>query len=205
MEVPVLEHATERGKLWRWFVAHAKSRYALAWLALVSFTDTLFSPITSEPFLAALILAHRDRWKIYLPVALTFSALGTATGYWLFYFLFRSFGEALLASWGLTEAYAMAQQLLAGPIFWAMLTASFTPLPDKAFIYAAGILGAPFAPFMIAFVIGRGARMSVVAYVVWRFGTPVLEMVDRYFIYVTIAAVAILALYGIVHFDLLPW
>lgn len=205
MNTPILDEVNVRGRVWNWFVQHAKSRFALAWLALVAYTDTVFSPFSVEPFLAALVLAHRDRWKLYLAVALTFSCLGTATGYWIFYFLYRSFGEALLASWGFTDAYAVAQTLLGGNIFWAMLAASLTPLPDKAFIYAAGILGAPFAPFMVAFVIGRGARMAIVTYIVWKFGAPVLEMVDHYFVYVTVAAVAILALYGIVHFDLVPW
>lgn len=203
----VLEHVSpppERSRLWYWFKEHAKSRRALVWLALVAFADTLFSPITAEAFLTALMLAHRDRWRVYLPVALAFSTLGTAAGYWLFYFLYRSFGEALLASWGYTGAYAAAQDLLGAHIFVTMLIASFTPLPDKAFIYAAGILGAPFAPFMAAFVLGRGLRMSVVTYVVWKFGEPVLEVIDQYAVWATVAAVALFALYAIVKFNLLP-
>lgn len=201
----VLEHATpppRRTRLWAWFKEHAKSRWALLWLALIAFCDTLFSPITAEAFLTALMLAHKERWKVYLPVALAFSALGAAAGYWVFYFAYTSFGEALLASWGFEGAYAMAQQLLGAHIFTSMLIASFTPLPDKAFIYAAGILGAPFAPFMLAFVIGRGLRMSVVTYIVWKFGEPMLEVVDRYAVYSTIAAVAIFAIYVILRLNL---
>src|SRR3989344_3389529 len=200
----VLEHTTTaRGRLWAWFGEHAKSRWALWWLALVAFADTLFSPITAEAFLAALLLAHRDRWRAYLPVALVASTVGTAAGYWLFYFLYRSFGEGLLAAWGFTDAYAAAQSLLVGHIFVVMLVASFTPLPDKAFIYAAGILGAPFAPFLLAFIIGRGLRMSVVVYLVWHFGAPILEAADRYFVYATVVVVALVALYATVHWNLL--
>ena len=108
-----------------------------------------------------------------------------------------------MAAWGFTDAYAAAQSLLVGHIFVVMLVASFTPLPDKAFIYAAGILGAPFAPFLLAFIIGRGLRMSVVVYLVWHFGAPILEAADRYFVYATVVVVALVALYATVHWNLL--
>ncbi len=185
----VLEHiptAHERG--WRWFAEHAKSRFALWWLALVAFTDTIFSPLTAEAFLAVLVLAHKERWKTFLAVSLAASTAGTVVGYWLLFYLFRAFGESLLAGWGLADSYTTAQTLLGGQIFFTMLLASFTPLPDKVFIYAAGILGAPFLPFMAGFIIGRGARMGVVTYLVWKFGEPILESVNKYSVYAAIAA-----------------
>lgn len=204
----VLEHVSpppKRSRLWYWFKEHAKSRLALLWLALIAFADTLFSPITTEAFLMALVLAHRDRWRAYLPVAWIFSILGATTGYWLFYALYRSFGEALLASWGFSGVFAAAQDLMGAQIFFTMFIASFTPLPDKLFIYAAGILGAPFIPFIVAFAIGRGLRMSVVTYVVWKFGEPVLEMIDRYAVWSTVVAVAVFGIYVILRLNLLPW
>src|SRR3989344_1325071 len=128
----IFEHITtarERG--WSWFIEHAKSRYALLWLALLGVADTIFFPISVEAFLAVLVLAHKERWRMFLAVSLASSAAGAAVGYWLLYVLFPAFGEPFLASWGLTDAYAGAQTLLGGQIFAAMLVASFTPLPDK--------------------------------------------------------------------------
>jgi membrane protein YqaA with SNARE-associated domain len=201
---PLLDEIHTRGAAWRWFTAHAQSRFALVWLALVAYTDTVFSPLSVEPFLAALVLAHRDRWRAYLATALIFSCLGTATGYWIFFWMYRSFGEALLMQWGYADAYGVAQTLLSGNIFWAMLAASLTPLPDKAFIYAAGILGAPFAPFMAAFVLGRGVRMAVVTYLTWRFGPAVLEAFDRYAVWASVIVIALFGVYIVVHFGLVP-
>ena len=201
-----IEHITttrERG--WAWFEAHARSRYALLWLSLVAFTDTIFSPLTAEAFLAALILAHKEKWKTFLAVSWVSSTAGAITGYWLLFYLFRTFGEPFLSSWGLTDAYASAQGLLGAQIFLTMLLASFTPLPDKVFIYAAGILGSPFLPFLAGFMIGRGARMSVVTYLVWKFGASVLELVNKYSVYTAAGAVAILVAYAMVHWHLVPW
>ena len=198
-----IEHITtarERG--WEWFVEHAKSRFALAWLALIAFTDTIFSPLTAEAFLAVLILAHKEKWKTFLAVSWVSSIAGAAVGYWLLFYLFRAFGEPFLASWGLVDAYASAQGLLGAQIFLAMLLASFTPLPDKVFIYAAGILGSPFLPFILGFAIGRGGRMSVVTYLVWKFGAPVLELVNKYSVNAAFGAIAILVAYAMVHWHL---
>jgi membrane protein YqaA with SNARE-associated domain len=202
----IIEHITtpqERG--WAWFTSHARSRFALWWLALVAVTDTIFSPLTAEAFLAVLVLAHRERWKTFLLVSWVSSMAGAAIGYWLLYIIFRAFGEPFLASWGIAGAYTQAQELLGAQIFVAMLLASFTPLPDKLFIYAAGILGSPFIPFMLGFAIGRGARMSIVTYVVWKFGAPVLDLVNKYSTYAALGAVAILVAYAMVHWHLLPW
>lgn len=199
----ITEHITtarERG--WEWFVEHARSRFALAWLSLVAFTDTIFSPLTAEAFLAALVLAHREKWKTFLAVSWVSSIAGAAVGYWLLFYLFRAFGEPFLASWGLTDAYANAQELLGAQIFLAMLLASFTPLPDKVFIYAAGILGSPFFPFILGFTIGRGGRMGVVTYLVWKFGAPVLELVNKYSVYAASGAIAILVAYAMVRLHL---
>ena len=198
-----IEHITtarERG--WEWFAEHARSRFALAWLALVAFTDTIFSPLTAEAFLAVLILAHKEKWKTFLAVSWVSSIAGAAVGYWLLFYLFRAFGEPFLASWGLVDAYASAQGLLGAQIFLAMLLASFTPLPDKVFIYAAGILGSPFLPFILGFAIGRGGRMSVVTYLVWKFGAPVLELVNKYLVHAAFGAIAILVAYAMVHWHL---
>lgn len=201
----VIEHITttrERG--WQWFVEHAKGRFALWWLALVAFTDTLFSPFTAEAFLAALVLAHRERWQTFLPVSLAASVAGAAAGYWLLYFLFRTLGEQFIAGWGLSGVYDVAQDLLGAQIFATMLLASFTPLPDKLFIYAAGVLGAPFVPFIVGFMIGRGARMSIVTYLVWRFGAPVLELVNKYSGFAALGAILILVAYVMVQLHLVP-
>ncbi len=204
--MPGIEHLTtarERG--WQWFVEHARSRFALLWLALIAYTDTIFSPITAEAFLAVLVLAHKERWKTFLAVSWISSIAGAITGYWLLYYLFRTFGEPFLESWGLGGIYAQAQSLLGGQIFLAMLLASFTPLPDKVFIYAAGILGSPFLPFVAGFALGRGGRMGIVTYLVWKFGAPVLELVNKYSVYAAFGAIAILVAYAMVHWHLVPW
>ena len=47
--------------------------------------------------------------------------------------------------------------------FWAILIAGFSPIPYKLFTIAAGLLGMAFIPFVIASIIGRGARFFLLA------------------------------------------
>lgn len=201
----IFEHITEtRERAWAWFSEHAHKKHALWWLGGIAFLDTIFFPIAPEALLAALVLAHPNRWKIYLPVALIPSILGATVGYFIMHFLFQQFGAPLIALYGLEGAFNNAKMLMNGSIFLTMMLASFTPLPDKAFIYAAGAFGAPFLPFITGFLIGRGLRMSLLVYLVARFGAPMIAVINRYLLWAALAVLVLFAGYVIVHFGLLP-
>jgi len=50
--------------------------------------------------------------------------------------------------------------------FWAILIAGFSPIPYKLFTIAAGMLNMLFIPFVLASIVGRGARFFLVAFLV---------------------------------------
>jgi membrane protein DedA with SNARE-associated domain len=58
--------------------------------------------------------------------------------------------------------------------FWAVLIAGFSPVPYKIFTISAGALGLAFIPFLLASLIGRGARFFLVAWCLATFG-PAIE------------------------------
>lgn len=189
-------------RLWQWFTAHAQKPHALAWLALIAYTDALFFPIAPEVFLAALVLAHRERAGRYLAVAATFSALGAASGYFVAAFLFHQFGEPILAFYHLEHAFALARHYIAGHVFFAMAFASFTPVPDKVFIYAGGFLGVNFVQFFVGYVLGRSARMALVAYLTERFGPRALDLINRYLLWFAATVLVLGTIYAMVHWHL---
>ena len=45
---------------------------------------------------------------------------------------------------------------------WAILIAGFSPIPYKLFTIAAGMLSMVFIPFVLASIVGRGARYFLV-------------------------------------------
>lgn len=182
----------------------AQRPHALWWLGLISFTDALFFPVAPEIFLVALTLAHKERARSYLAVAITCSALGAATGYFVAAFLFKQFGEPILAFYNLQGAFRMARHYIMGHVFLAMAVASFTPIPDKVFIYAGGFLGVHFVPYFLGYVLGRGIRMALFVYLTHRFGAEALVFIKRYFLWVSIFVLVLAIIYAMVRADVLP-
>ena len=202
----ILEHITTmRERSWAWFDARAHGTHAQAWLAITAFLEPTVSPIVPEALLAAILLSKSDRWVRYAVIASAASLAGGVFGYFIFGFLYDIFGTPIVGLYGLQEQMAQAQVLLAGSIFAIMLFATFTPVPDKALVMAAGGLGAPFIPFLFGYLAGRTARFFLVAYLVHRFGATILAVINRYFFYLALLVVLVFVYYISAHFGLLPW
>ena len=64
--------------------------------------------------------------------------------------------------------------------FWAVLVAGFSPVPYKIFTIAAGVLNLAIIPFLLASILGRGARFFLVAWCLARFGPAIESRLVRY-------------------------
>lgn len=191
------------GRTWQWFTVHARSRYALLWLAAVSFADAIFFPVAPEVFLVALMLAHPPRWREYLTTALASSALGACVAYFIAHALFQQFGAPIIAFYGAQHSFVMVQHFIRGHVFATMAVGNFLPIPDKVFIYAAGFLKAPFLPFISGYFLGRGIRMSVAVYLAGRYGAEALNIIKKYLTYFAVLLVTLAIIYSMVHWHLL--
>lgn len=191
--------------VWAWFAVHARSPYALVWLAIVAFADAIFFPIAPEVFLVALVLAHRERAKQYLATAAVSSTAGAVAGYFIASFIFHQFGEPILQFYHLEGAFTTARHVIGGHVFWAMAAASFTPIPDKVFIYAGGFLAAPFLPFIAGYALGRTARMALFTYLTEAYGRKVLDIMARYFKWVGVFLLLLGVLYAVLHWNLVAF
>jgi len=198
------EHLAQAwGSGWGWFVERARGPHALFWLIVCAFLDPIFFPVAPEIYLATLMLAQPDHWRRYVPVAIAASTAGAVAGYFIGAFLFSQFGAAIVGLFGLDAAFAAAQAQLGASVFAAMLVVPFTLIPEKVFVLAAGFVGAPFVPFILGFLIGRAARIGILAYLVHRFGRRILELAGRYFFWFTALLVLLAIIYGIVRFNVL--
>lgn len=188
-------------KFWAWFNEHAKGPYALPWLWFFAFIDAIFFPIAPELLLAALVAAHKTRWREYLAVSVLGTTMGAVAGYFIAITIFYSFGEPILAFYNLTGAFDYARNFIHGHVFVAMALASFTPIPDKVYIYAGGFLGVAFWPFITGYVLGRSIRMAIVVFLAERYGKPVLDLIAKYLRIAALIVAAVLVYYVVVHFD----
>lgn len=184
---------THGGRLWEWFHRRADGPHALLWLIILSVLEPVISPIVPETLMVPMVLARKERWKAFAAILIGFTTMGCIIGYLIGDLFFELLGRYLL-SWGSgEEVFMKAQLLMSAHAFLTMFWISFTPLPDKVFVLAAGFLSAPFLPFLLGSLVGRALRVALIAYAAARYGEQAIALIRRYFGFLTIVAVAIIA------------
>ena len=144
----------------------SRHRHAPKYLAIVSFAESSFFPVPPDVMLAPMVLGNRKRaWRL-AGLTTVASVAGGIFGYYL-----GGFGEWLVLFYGAQSALAKVQQWFTDYGIWIILVAGFTPVPYKIFTISAGMMGMSLATFVIASIIGRGARFFLVAGFIYFAGT----------------------------------
>lgn len=178
-----------------WMVRHAEGRNAKWWLFGIAFSESSFFPIPPDVFLVAILMTH-ERIKAFFYAGITTlgSVLGGMFGYAIGFFFFKTVGVWMVGVYHLEEHMLVVQKLFAENAFFAIFTAAFTPIPYKVFTIAAGLFNINFITFVIASILGRGARFFLVAMVMRFFGKHFASILYRYFNIITIIVTLLLGL-----------
>lgn len=167
------------------------------YLGGLSFAESSFFPIPPDVMLAPMSLANPSRaWWFALITTVT-SVAGGALGYFIGAFAF-DFVEPMINSGRSWEAYLQAQEWFERWGFWAVLLAGFSPIPYKVFTIAAGAAAMAMLPFLLASLIGRGARFFLVAGLMALGGPRMEAMLHRYVDWLGWATVGLVAVAVIV-------
>ncbi len=155
------------GTLYDWVLAWSRHRHAERYLAALSFSESSFFPIPVDVMLAPMCLADRAKAWRFAAVATVFSVLGGAAGYLIGMWMFEAL-EPWLQSSRYWDAYVLSRAWFDDYGIWVIFVAGFSPIPYKVFTIAAGVAVLNFPAFVIASIIGRGARFFLVAgLIVW--------------------------------------
>jgi membrane protein YqaA with SNARE-associated domain len=157
----------------------SKHRYAQRYLAALSFAESSFFPIPVDVMLAPMCLADRQNAWRYAAIATVFSVLGGAAGYAIGYTAFEAI-EPWLANSHYWAAYENSRAWFDNYGFWAVFIAGFSPIPYKVFTIAAGVAALSFPAFMLASLIGRGARFFLVAGLIVLGGDKLESSLQKY-------------------------
>ncbi len=175
-------------RILRW----AEHRHAVKYLAAFSFAESVFFPIPTDVMLVPIVLRSPDR-ALYLAALTTIaSVVGGLVG-----FMLGAYGFELLEPWlhrlGYWDKYQLVVMWFVEWGFWVVFIAGFSPLPYKLFTIAAGALSLAFLPFVLASLVGRGARYFLVAKTVAVFGPKVEPTVRKYIEWLGWGTVAVFA------------
>lgn len=157
----------------------AGHRHAMPALAVVSFVESSFFPIPPDALMIPMILARPARAWLVALVALVASVLGGLLGYAIGAFAFNEIGQPILASLGKADAMAEFSTRFNDFGFWAVLIAGVTPFPYKVITIMSGWTGMPIATFVLTSILARGLRFFIVAGLLWKFGAPVRDFIER--------------------------
>lgn len=162
-----------------WTLRMAEHRHALWVLAFVSFVESSFFPIPPDILMIPMILARPSRAFLIAGVALLASVLGGLLGYLIGYAFFEAIGQPILAMLGKADAMAEFNARFNDVGFWAVLIAGMTPFPYKVITIMSGWTAMPLGTFIVTSIIARGARFFIVAGLLWAFGAPVRDFIER--------------------------
>ena len=166
-------------RLYDWTLGLAQHRHALWALAVVAFVESSFFPIPPDILMIPMIIARPSRDWLIAGVALLASVLGGLLGYAIGALAFENLGQPILASLGKTDAMAEFSTRFNDMGFWAVLVAGVTPFPYKVITIMSGWTGMPLGTFIMTSILARGLRFFVVAGLLWRFGAPIRDFIER--------------------------
>ena len=184
-----------------WTLQAADSDWAVALLALVAFSESIVFPIPPDPLLIAVGVASPTS-AIWVAALVTVASVsGAYVGHWLG----RRVGRPLLRRLVSESKTERAEALFNRYGVWAILVAAFTPIPYKVFTILAGIMDLPIRPFLLASLIGRGARFMTIGVLVFLFGEEIQDFIEGNFELLTIATGAALLIAVAGYFAYRAW
>lgn len=165
--------------LYDWTLSLAGHRHAMWALAVVAFVESSVFPIPPDVLMIPMIIAAPQKAFRIAGVALLASVIGGLFGYWIGAALFDTVGEPVLRFYG-KDAYFddFAARYNAWGA-WAVLFAGMTPFPYKVITILSGATGLNLAVFTVASIIARGLRFFIVAGLLWKFGPPIRDFIER--------------------------
>lgn len=166
-------------RLYDWTILLAAHPRALWALAVISFVEASVFPIPPDILMIPMIIAAPSRAFAIAGVAMVASVLGGMLGYFIGWGLFEGIGQPILDLYGKGDAAAEFNARFNEWGAWAVLIAGVTPFPYKVITIMSGWTGLSLPVFIVSSIIARGLRFFVIAGLLWKFGAPIRDFIER--------------------------
>lgn len=179
-------------RLYNWVLALSERRSAPWALAGVSFSESSFFPIPPDVMLVPMCLARPDRAFQYAGICTVASVLGGLLGYAIGYLLYDTIGVWLIELYGYREQAHAFREAYAEWGHWIILIKGATPIPYKIITITSGLAAYSLFWFTLLSIITRGARFYLVATLLYFWGAPAREFIERRLEVVAFGSLALL-------------
>lgn len=178
--------------IYDWMMRTASSKSAPYALGTVSFIESSFFPIPPDIMLIPMVLSNREKAWWYATIATVTSVLGGLLGYAIGYFAYEAVGLPILKFYGKEHALDSFIQFVHEYGVPAIIIKGATPIPFKVVTIAAGVAKMDLLAFVGASIVARAMRFYLVAGLLYFFGQPIKEFIERRLTLVTTAFVVVL-------------
>lgn len=166
--------------LYNWTLRIAAHRHARFGLFGLAFVESSVFPLPPDLVLIPMCIADRRKAFTYAAICTLGSVLGGIFAYGLGYFLYDTLGSKVVEFYGYEKQFTHFQGLYNEWGAWIVLTGGFTPIPYKLITIASGVTQMNFGAFVLFSVIGRASRFFLVAGLLWKFGAPIKDFIEKY-------------------------
>lgn len=173
-----------------WLASWSDSPYAPLVLFVVSFVDSATFFLPPEPLMITMSIAEPNLAVLYAAIATVSSVLGAA----LTYYVGRLGGRPLAERFVKRERIEAAEDFFKDHGAVTMGVVAFTPVPYPPFVLAAGIAHLGVWRFVLASLVGRGARFFGMGAAIFFFGPSIQQFLENYLGWATLIAGGVLAL-----------
>ena len=136
-------------------------------------------PIPPDILLIPMVLANRSKALKIATVATLTSVFGGSFGYYLGYKFINTIGAKIIDFYNLNIQYVEFSQNFNEYGVIAVLIAGITPFPYKVITLASGATNMNLVLFTVTSFIARGLRFGIVAGLLWKFGEPIKEFIEK--------------------------
>lgn len=179
-------------RLYDWMMQKASGEGAPWALAIVSFIESSFFPIPPDVMLIPMVLARRELAWRYATIATVASVIGGMLGYAIGYYLYDAVGLPILKFYGKEGALDGFIQFVHDYGVPAVIIKGMTPIPYKVVTIAAGVAKMDLLAFTGASIIARAMRFYLVAALLYFFGEPIRDFIEKRLTLVTTVFVLLL-------------
>lgn len=165
--------------LYDWVIALAGHRHALWALAAIAFIESSVFPIPPDVLMIPMIVARPSRAFLIATVATLASVTGGMLGYYIGWGLMDAVGRPVLEFYGAQGSFDDLARRFNEYGAWAVLVAGVTPFPYKVITIFSGATHLNLALFVTVSFVARSLRFFLIAALLWRFGAPMRDFIER--------------------------